>query len=133
MTSTYQAFLAHYGVVGMKWGKRKGQTHTVTSGSDGKFVKPNSSSGPKKTNISKMSNGEIEARIKRLNLEKQLKEASSSQSTTKGRKIIGSVLENSGKQAATTILTAAAIYGAKTAIDAKFGAGTSSLMFPKKK
>ena len=46
--------LTHYGVLGMKWGKRKGSTRNVTT------------SKPRR-----MSNKELQSRVKRLKLEQE--------------------------------------------------------------
>lgn len=46
-------FLMHYGVLGMRWGKRKGRTQ-------------NTSTAPRR-----MSNKELQARVKRLKLEQE--------------------------------------------------------------
>ena len=47
-------FLMHYGVLGMRWGKRKGRTQ-------------NTSTAPRR----RMSNKELQARVKRLKLEQE--------------------------------------------------------------
>ena len=60
--------LMHYGVLGMKWGKRKGKQ---TAGSKNK----KSSKKKNKKNPRRMSNKELAARIKRLDLEKRYMDA----------------------------------------------------------
>ena len=58
----------HHGVKGMKWGRRKGKQ---TTGSNGKKTSKKSS----KKNPRRMSNKELAARIKRLDLEKRYMDA----------------------------------------------------------
>ena len=60
--------LMHYGVLGMKWGRRKGKQ---TAGSKNK----KSSKKKNKKNARRMSNKELMARIKRLDLEKRYMDA----------------------------------------------------------
>ena len=60
--------LMHYGVLGMKWGRRKGKQ---TTGSKNK----KSSKKKNKKNPRRMSNKELAARIKRLDLEKRYMDA----------------------------------------------------------
>ena len=56
-------YLIHYGVLGMKWGKRKAR------------VSKSSEQAPKKR---RMSNKELQARIKRLKLEKEFAQLTAS-------------------------------------------------------
>ena len=60
--------LMHHGVKGMKWGRRKSKQ---TTGSKGKKTSKKSS----KKNPRRMSNKELMARIKRLDLEKRYMDA----------------------------------------------------------
>ena len=56
-------YLMHYGVLGMKWGKRKARTSK------------SSEQAPKKR---RMSNKELQARIKRLKMEKEFAQLTAS-------------------------------------------------------
>lgn len=56
-------YLMHYGVIGMKWGKRKARASET------------SKQAPKKR---RMSNKELQARIKRLKLEKEFAQLTAS-------------------------------------------------------
>lgn len=60
-------YLIHYGVLGMKWGKRKARASET------------SKQAPKKR---RMSNKELQARIKRLKLEKEFAQLTASPSKT---------------------------------------------------
>lgn len=90
----------HYGILGMRWGKRKGSSSksTRTESSDSKSAKK-----LKGKKISEMSNDELKKLNTRLQLEKQYKDLSPS-SSSKGRKIVSQILGNVGKELATTII-----------------------------
>ena len=68
--------LMHFGVKGMKWGRRKSKQ---TSGSKGKKT----SKKKNKKNARRMSNKELMARIKRLDLEKRYMDAYNRSQTNK--------------------------------------------------
>lgn len=64
--------LRHYGILGMKWGRRKASTKTISN----KQPREKRSSGeskptPKKRGVRHMTNTELQARIRRLQLEQQ--------------------------------------------------------------
>ena len=96
-------FLAHYGILGMKWGirRKRGKDGLVTN----KVVNP-SDDFKKAADLatkrpSEMSNEELKVLTSRLQLEKQYKELTSA-SQSKGKKFVTDVLQNAGKQVATT-------------------------------
>jgi len=124
--------LKHHGIMGLKWGVRRYR------GSDGRvvpdrYVAPakaaqlrkeggstpsvNSSTtqGAKKQNASEMSFTELKNAVERLNLEKQYK-ALTAKEVSPGKKFINSVLNDSGKRAATTLTTKYLIKGGDKAI-----------------
>lgn len=77
---TNAEFLAHYGIPGMKWGRRKGETTT----------------GKGKANPSaKLSDAELQAKVNRLRLEQQLKDLSSG-SKSGGKTYAQQLLKQSG-------------------------------------
>lgn len=79
--------LHHYGVPGMKWGKRRGKS---SSGGSGK---------KNKEDISKISDTELRQRINRIQMERQY--AQLNQPTiNKGRKIAQDLVANAAKQIA---------------------------------
>lgn len=94
----YDEFLKHYGVLGMRWGRRKGRNIS----SDHSKV-----SSLKKKHISELSDDELTAVTKRLNLEKNYKQLNPSK-IKKGAKAVDGVLTTLGKITA----GAAAIGGA---------------------
>ena len=118
--------LYHSGTKGMKWGRRlyqhkdgsltalgrlrygkKGPEKESSSGesSDSKSIKTTKLT---KKKIKDMSNEEIQARIDRLNLEKELAKTMKdvdSQTTSKGKQIVTNILENSAKNIGTQLVT----------------------------
>ena len=118
--------LYHYGRKGQKWGHRlyqhkdgsltalgklrygkKGPEKESSSGesNDSKSIK---TSKLTKKKLKDMSDEEIQARIKRLNLEKELAKTMkdvNSQTTSKGKAIVADILEKSAKNVGTQLVT----------------------------
>ena len=118
--------LYHSGTKGMKWGRRlyqhkdgsltalgrlrygkKGSKKESSSGesNDSKSIK---TSKLTKKKLKDMSDEEIQARIKRLNLEKELAKTMkdvNSQTTSKGKAIVADILEKSAKNIGTQLVT----------------------------
>lgn len=84
-------YLMHYGVLGMKWGKRKARASKT------------SEQAPKKR---RMSNKELQARIKRLKLEKEFAQLTASPPKTSR---VEKLVKGAGTVAALTA-SAATIY-----------------------
>lgn len=96
--------LYHYGILGMKWGKRKGGSSVSTSKKKTSSTENQSEDHKKKTNlkkkrISEMSNAELKDLTTRLQLEKQYKDLTKSE-TSAGKKFVTDVLTNAAKQTA---------------------------------
>ena len=111
--------LKHYGVVGMKWGKRKGKSASSTTprapahkdASDTKEIK----STARKSGTDSLSNAQLRAAIERMNLEQQYTRLSPS-SKSKGQKIAKDILGNTGKQLASEYAKSFAKEAIKSAI-----------------
>lgn len=89
----YEDHFSHFGVRGMKWGVRKDEGGSSNSPS---------------ARAKRMSDHELQAAVKRLNLEKQyIQLAQQSESTTvsRGAGFAKSVIQAAGKQAITTYVT----------------------------
>lgn len=69
-------YLKHYGVLGMKWGKRKAVGSTSTSPKKYKKVGTDPDGSPiyKEVKARRMSNKELQSRVKRLELEKKYRD-----------------------------------------------------------
>jgi RimJ/RimL family protein N-acetyltransferase len=106
-------FLAHYGILGMKWGHHKSQA-TVDSlaGKGTTHVKEVSADAAnahsagtkaKKTGLDSLSNKELQDFITRTNLERQYATLTPKQ-TVPGQKFVTDVLSNTSKQLAAEIV-----------------------------
>ena len=103
-------FLDHHGVKGMKWGVRKRSSGGSSSTTRTRFKKP----------PSKLSDAEINRRIKRMETEKKYNQLNK-KDISEGRKAAQEILSSSGKRVAKTVVTGVAIVGIKTALESKFG------------
>lgn len=110
-------FLAHYGVLGMKWGKRKG--------SSGSSIK-SSKKSKKNPKASTLSDAELRQRINRLQMEKQYKQLTTKDRST-ASKFVGDVVRESAKQTASSYVTKYM----KTGVDAGIGAAKKSKTYGK--
>lgn len=107
MTDAIVDVLEHFGVKGMKWGKRKASSSQRTT-----FSTP-----PKK-----LSTEELARRISRMESEKKYNSLNR-KDTSEGKKFVSDVLAGSGRIVAKTVLTGATLQVVKVAFDAKFGPG----------
>lgn len=115
--------LYHYGVLGMKWGRRKAKATRSTSP---KKTKKMTADEKKKASMRKdvknrrtLSDADLKKKIERIKSEKQLKDLTNEE-IAPGKKFISDVLSSSGKKVATALVTGAALYGVKAAMTGKF-------------
>lgn len=105
-----EAFLAHYGILGMKWGVRRpvGPDGRVLRGSAArKYKKEQKVTAKYEKKVSSLSDKELRERINRLNMEKQY-ETLTKGDTNPGEKYVKEILANSGKTLATAFIIAQA-------------------------
>lgn len=104
--STQETELYHYGVLGMKWGKRKangsGKRKRIPDSEDSKTTKK-----ILKKKVSQMSNNELKTANQRLQLERQHRDLT--KKTNVGKKAVDSFIKTAG--VITAVAGAAAVYG----------------------
>lgn len=117
--------LKHYGVLGMKWGRRRASTSTSTPHEDSKR-------SWEKMTVSSMSNAELKKRIRRLEMEKKYADLNPA-ATKPGKKLANEILGNAGKQVATEITKKTLTFAVKTFVTsmANKGAGGAPIRFLK--
>lgn len=99
-------FLEHWGVRGMKWGRRKSTSSTSSKSSTTEHESADSKTAKslKSKKVKSMSNDDLQKLTKRMQLEQQYKQLSAQQKASnesKGRKFAKEVLGGVGKQVAT--------------------------------
>lgn len=130
-------YLAHHGIIGMKWGIRRYQNADGSLTSTGRkrrsmIYDENANNATKKKNTEKklkdMTDDELKIRITRLELEKRFKDLSKPadvEKTSRGKKIVMDILEKSGSNIATQLTT----YAMGTAVNKMIG---SEIVNPRK-
>ena len=111
--------LEHHGVKGMRWGHRKLDASSRTNGKTNKTNKTNKTTKTTKKQIKRMSDSEVQSRIKRLESEKKLSKLSKEDSNPT-KQFIKSVMADSGKRVLTTVATNAMIGGVRYATDKSY-------------
>ena len=121
--------LYHHGILGQRWGVRRTpeQLGHRTGSKSGKS-RSDTADEAKRTdmrsaskNRRNLSTEEIQRRIERIKLERQLKDLTDEE-LNPGRKFVADVMSQSGKKVITTIATGALLYGAKAAVTKSFDA-----------
>lgn len=115
-------FLMHYGIPGMKWGRRRTEAQLKRARA--------------KNKTKDLSDDELASKVKRLNMEKQYRDLKASERASQqvfdGKKFASNVLQNSATSVATTVLTKAGVYAVKKGVEKAFGVRVKQEMFPKK-
>jgi len=88
--------LEHYGVPGMKWGKRRAAKNARKA--------DNAQRAEARAKVKDMSDDDLKSAINRLKLEKEFKTLNAHQ-VSEGQKIVGDILKDVGKQYAKNYIT----------------------------
>lgn len=114
MSNSAEDFIKHFGIPGMKWGRRRGK-----GGASFVSTEPNGAGEVRSTrpNTLHLSNSQLQTRIARLKLENDYS-ALTKPAPKASRKFINSVLGDSGKKVATKYASEYAIKGIDKAIAA---------------
>lgn len=98
--------LYHYGIMGMKWGRRKDKSSNGVSKRSGRIkkgiAKIKKAQTPKKK-IKKLSDEELQKKINRLQMEKRYRDLKKDE-VSEGAKIVGSILKGSAKAVGTQLV-----------------------------
>lgn len=92
--------LAHYGILGMKWGVRRYQNKDGTYTSAGKkrkqkeYIHEDYANAHSKKSVKSMSNAELKARNNRLQMEQQY--ANLTKKTNTGKKVVQGFIKGAG-------------------------------------
>lgn len=104
--------LYHYGVKGMRWGKRKGKTTTA----DQKTKRSRKKASKSRRTL---TDKDIKKRIARLESEKKLKSLTE-EDVSPGKALAKRILAKSGEKALSTMATGVMLYATKAAMEQKF-------------
>lgn len=90
--------LSHYGILGMQWGKRKGQVNkSSTQPPKVKDEEFQNSRKLKRKSVSQLSNAQLQDYVTRMNLEKQYKKLKKDD-ISEGQKMVQDMLKDIGKE-----------------------------------
>lgn len=126
----YSPELYHHGILGMKWGIRRTKEQLRSARGKTASEEKAEAKAETKKRVSDMSDEELRAHVARLGLEKQYRDAvreanKVNQPSNKGKAFVMDVLEKSGKNIATQLVT----YAFGTAVNKAFNA---EIVNPKK-
>lgn len=102
-------YLVHYGILGMKWGRRKSRANKSFQSSSKRLTATSSSKkkAKKKVKIKELSDTELQKKINRLQMEKRYRDLKKDEISA-GRKLVGDILMTSGKTVGVQVTTYAA-------------------------
>ena len=115
--------LRHYGVLGMKWGRRRGESSTSSEKSvkrqeklEDKQIKKERIKDVK--NRRRMTDEELIQKIGRLEREKKLRELTEAE-ISPGKKATNDIMKAAGQRAATAVISGGMLYAVKATMTGK--------------
>lgn len=114
--------LYHYGVLGMKWGRRRYQNKDGTLTTAGKAKRNAQIKKERKSDIKNrrlLTDKELKQKIERLKLEKQLKELTT-EDVSPGRAYASGIMKNAGSRVLTNAAAGGTAYAVKYYMIKKF-------------
>ena len=128
-----ESTLYHHGILGQKWGIRRfrkndgsltpaGEKRYRKKSRDGKTLAQKRSERQKEKDVKNrgaLTNEQLQAKIQRIQMEKQLKDLTESE-LHPGRKATKQALSSIGMKVATTAVAGAALYALKSAVSKEF-------------
>lgn len=118
----YNDELMHYGVLGMKWGVRRGKNASGKRKASKKLTADQKERQSRKAALKKrrtMSDAELKKRIERMKLEKEFKNLTQ-EDIAPGKRFVGEVMSSAGKKVLSVAAAGAMAYGVRVAMTKKF-------------
>jgi hypothetical protein len=124
--------LAHFGVIGMKWGRSKGSDSSTGGKAKSPAAQIKSDRRADVKNRRQLSDKDLLEKIGRLEKEKKLRELTDAE-INPGKTATLDIMKSAGTKVATTVLAGAALYGVQAALTKSFNpAEMAKNMFFKK-
>lgn len=114
--------LYHYGVLGMKWGRRRYQNKDGTLTAAGKARKNSEVKKQRKRDVKNrrtLTDAELKQKIERLKLEKQLKELTA-EDISPGKSYVSGIMKTSGSRVLTNAVSGGTAYAVKSYMTKEF-------------
>ena len=119
----------HYGVKGMRWGRRKSKGQLSREAKQRYKEKKQANNIVKKrkqaaNNRRSLSDGDLDAYINRLKKEKEFEKLVNSDSASRrAQNFVSSIMSDVGKRTLTTVAAGGSLFALKAALDKNYGEG----------